>query len=75
MLTTALCCSANEVDVTELVGAATAFLEIFQQKPNAAKELINVGDSAPDATLNEAELAAWTMVANTLMNRDDFINK
>ena len=33
------------------------------------------GDSTPNQTLDVAELAAWTMVANTLMNRDDFINK
>jgi hypothetical protein len=48
---------------------------MFEQRPEAAVELINTGDSKPDETLQAAELAAWTIVANTLMNRDDFVNK
>ena len=48
---------------------------MFRQKPDAAKELISTGDTRPDGTLDAAELAAWTLVANTLMNRDDFVSK
>lgn len=75
MLTTVLNRPANEADISDLLSAATEFRAIFQQKTEAAKELINTGDTTPDATLDAVELAAWTMVANTIMNRDDFINK
>ena len=66
---------ANVLDVKEMASAADQLRVIFQQKPETAKELINTGDSVPDARLDPIELAAWTMVANTIMNRDDFINK
>jgi hypothetical protein len=75
MLTTALRRPALEADVADMASAAEELRAIFQQKPDMAKELINTGDSKPDEKLDAAELAAWTMVANTIMNRDDFINK
>ena len=41
----------------------------------AAKKLLAVGESPRDATLNEAELAAWTTVASTILNLDETITK
>jgi hypothetical protein len=41
----------------------------------AAKQLIDVGESKPDPTLNLSELAAWTMVANLVLNLDEVITK
>ena len=38
-------------------------------------KLIAVGESKPDATLNPSELAAWTMIANLVLNLDEVINK
>ena len=55
--------------------AALQFFALFRKQPETARELIAVGDSIPDAELNPIELATWTMVANTVLNRDDFINK
>ena len=75
MLRSVLRRPGSDVDVTEVLAAAAGFHGIFRQDPDAAKALIQNGDSAPNATLDAAELAAWTMVANTLMNRDDFLNK
>lgn len=40
-----------------------------------AKQLIAVGESKADAKLPPAELAAWTMVCNQLMNLDEVLNK
>ncbi len=40
-----------------------------------AKKLITVGESKPDAKLDPATLAAWTMLANQLMNLDEVLNK
>ena len=41
----------------------------------SARQLIATGTSKPDAALDPAELAAWTMTASTLINLDEFINK
>jgi hypothetical protein len=34
-----------------------------------------VGESDPDKSLDPKELAAWTMLANELMNLDEVLNK
>ena len=39
------------------------------------RALIAVGESKPDLTLDPPVLAAWTMLANELMNLDEFLNK
>jgi hypothetical protein len=75
MLTTVLSHPARPADVTDVVSAAEGFRAIFTKTPDAAKKLIVTGDSTPDPSLDPVELATWTLVANTLMNRDDFINK
>ncbi len=41
----------------------------------AAKRLIEVGESKPDPMLDPSELAAWTMVANLVLNLDEVITK
>ncbi|MEO0476594.1 MAG: DUF1553 domain-containing protein, partial [Planctomycetota bacterium] len=50
-------------------------LAVYQADTEAAKQLIAIGTSQPDAALDPAQLAAWTMTASTLMNLDEFINK
>jgi len=40
-----------------------------------AKRLVDVGESVAEQSLPTAELAAWTMVANQLMNLDEVLNK
>ena len=47
----------------------------FRKDPEAAKKLLAVGESPRDMTLNEAELAAWTTVASTILNLDETITK
>ena len=44
-------------------------------KPAEAKKLLNVGESKPDAKLDAAQLAAWTMVVNQLLNLDEVLCK
>ena len=57
-------------------------LETFQAhnqelaaNPEAAKALITVGESSPDETLDAVEVAAWTMIANLILNLDEVLNK
>ena len=47
----------------------------YESTADAAKALIAVGDSKPDASLNPAELAAWTMVATQILNLDECLTK
>ena len=75
MLTAVLGRPAEPVDLAEMVAAAVNFRQIFHEQPAATRALIQTGDSPVDETLDPTELATWTMVANTLLNRDDFLNK
>jgi hypothetical protein len=54
-------------------------LQKFQQHYAAdaqdATKLISVGESKPESSISPAELAAWTMVANELMNLDEVLTK
>jgi hypothetical protein len=75
MLQTVLSHPAHVADLEDVEAAVAEFRDLFQQNPEAAKELINTGDTSPNESLDAVELATWTLVANTLMNRDDFVNK
>ena len=50
-------------------------LEHYRRDPQAAERLLAVGDSKPDPSLEAPTLAAYTMVANELMNLDEVLNK
>jgi hypothetical protein len=43
----------------------------FQEAPEAATELIEASRTAPPPDIRPAELAAWILVANTLLNLDE----
>jgi len=47
----------------------------YRANVGEARKLITVGESVPDAALDPAELAAWTMVANQLFNLDEVLCK
>jgi hypothetical protein len=50
-------------------------LDHYQKSPKEAEKLIAVGESKADAKLDKPTLAAYTMVANQLMNLDEVLNK
>ena len=50
-------------------------IAIYQGQPDEAKKLIAFGESKPIASLDASELAAWTMLANELMNLDEVLTK
>jgi len=50
-------------------------LERFRAHPEAAKQLIAVGESPADPQLDPTELAAHTLTANVILNLDETITK
>lgn len=65
--------SAKELKV---IRASLASLEVhYRAQPEDAKQLIAFGESKADPTIPHAELAAWTMLSNQLMNLDEVLNK
>ena len=47
----------------------------YRSHPDDAGRLLSVGDLRPNASLDPSELAAWTMLANELMNLDEVLCK
>jgi len=50
-------------------------LDKYQAAVEAAKQVISFGESRADGSLNPSELAAWTMIANLLLNLDETVTK
>jgi hypothetical protein len=51
------------------------FRERYRAEPEAARQLVAVGESEPSAALDPAELAAWTLIASALLNLDEVITR
>lgn len=47
----------------------------YTQHPQEAQKLITYGEHKSDPRLDAAELAAWTLIANQLLNLDEVLNK
>ena len=47
----------------------------YSSNSDQARKLLAAGDSPPDKALPVAESAAWTMLANQIMNLDEMLNK
>ena len=65
--------SASEKRI--VVSGLKDLLAHYQSSPKDAEALVAVGESKADATLDRPTLAAYTMVANQLMNLDEVLNK
>ena len=50
-------------------------IRYYNSHPDDAKKLIAEGESKADPSLEPETLAAWTMLANELMNLDEVLNK
>jgi mono/diheme cytochrome c family protein len=66
---------ADAKEANELLAAYKDHLATYTHDSAKANQLISVGESRPDANLHPNELAAWTMIANLLLNLDEVINK
>jgi hypothetical protein len=54
-----------------LTGALAVQRQLFDADADAAQRAIHVGESHPTGETPAAELAAWTMIANLILNLDE----
>ena len=52
-----------------------ASLEYFRNDEQAAKDLLGIGESKRDESLDAAEHAAWTVVAGLVLNLDETLTR
>ena len=62
-------------ELTALTALLTEELTHFQQDRKGAKDLLAIGSHPVNTKINQTELAAYTMVASTIMNFDEFVMK
>ncbi len=65
--------TAKEISVLEKI--FNVQLSKYRADVDAAKKLLAVGESPRNEKLDAAELAAWTIVANTILNLDETVTK
>ena len=65
--------TVTEMKIAEAV--LDAHLKRYRADVEAAKKLIAYGESEPDSSLDPSELAAYTMLANLLLNLDEVVTK
>lgn len=65
---------AND-EVPLLTAALQKQIEIFTADPAAASKAIHVGESSPRNVAPDIEVAAWTMMANLILNTDETVNR
>jgi Protein of unknown function (DUF1553) len=65
----------SDVEAGVLVRQYEDQLAAYRGDVDAAKEVLAVGDSAVVEGLDSAELAAWTLVANVILNLDETMTK
>jgi hypothetical protein len=62
-------------ELGELLAAYRDYRAEYGRDSRAAAVLTAVGETKPDPKLDPTELAAWTMIANTVLNLDEVLNK
>ena len=70
-----LCTARHATDetITELVGLFENQLTKYEHDEAAAKEIIGSEQQTPDQSLCPSEMAAWTIVANVILNMDEVV--
>jgi len=65
----------TEEELSIVRGSLGTLVTHYREHVEDAKKLIETGDSQPDAELDPATLAGWTMLTNELLNLDEVLNK
>ncbi|MFN7343902.1 MAG: DUF1553 domain-containing protein, partial [bacterium] len=58
-----------------LTAALAKQRELYQKDPKAAEKAISVGESTPKKIAAPAETAAWTLIANLVLNLDETVTR
>jgi hypothetical protein len=72
-LVTARCPDGSEL--AELASALKDLTAHYQSHPDAARSVIQIGETRPDGHYQPTELAPWTMISNIVLNLDEVISK
>ncbi len=75
MFERALCRPPTEAEVAVLLSTYQKNLDDYRADPESAKQIVSIGETKPDEKYDVPELASWTMIANLIMNMDEFISK
>jgi hypothetical protein len=62
-------------ELSMLTAALAKQRELYQKDPKAAEKAISVGESLPKKLAAPAETAAWTLVANLVLNLDETVTR
>jgi mono/diheme cytochrome c family protein len=65
----------SDDELAILGGSLLRHLRKFRREPEAAAKLLTVGEAPLDKQLDPAELAAYTAVANVILNLDEVVTK
>jgi hypothetical protein len=58
----------QDSELAAMTRALTEFKDRYRSAPSDAEALVKIGDSPVPAGLDKPELAAWTMIASSLLN-------
>jgi hypothetical protein len=70
-----LCRPLDDAERTIVEASLNGLTQHYASHPDDARRLLAVGELPVDPSLDPAELAAWTMLANQMMNLDEVLNK
>jgi hypothetical protein len=70
-----LCRPMQDEEAAVLEATLAELVKHYRGHAEDARALLAEGESPADPALDPAEHAAWTMLANLLMNLDEFLNK
>ena len=62
-------------ELAELLRTLGGLRAHYASQPEAAKQLIAIGETQPSPSCKPSELAAWTMIGNVVLNLDEGISK
>ncbi|MCE9566030.1 MAG: PSD1 and planctomycete cytochrome C domain-containing protein [Planctomycetes bacterium] len=65
----------TDAELKVLAAGVAKRTEAFKANPDSAKKLLTLGDTKPDATIEPAELAAYTVTASVILNLDETITR
>ncbi len=70
-----LCRTLNAQEASILLSSYQDLLQYYKTHAEDAQAVVSVGQAPPSGNMPVAELAAWTMVCNQVLNLDEVICK